>query len=152
MWPPPLLAVIIAVAVLLAFAVVWNIVTLIMSIGWRSFSQVFPYPKQRTLPTQSVHLLQYLSMMGGVMGYKTCVYLTFTVEGLVLKTNILFRLGHAPIFIPWQRITSIVEWKPLIPLSSYRLVTLDTNQTFIVGGQAALVLEVTYQKYHPTQG
>ena len=53
--------------------------------------------------------------------YNLCIHAVFAEQGLYLRPIFLFRIGHHPLLIPWEKVGPIEEKKRLITL---RFVTI----------------------------
>lgn len=86
----------------LVFAGGWCGVLLLLSHlgGWQRLAQCFPArdrpPSGRCLARQSGRV--------GPVNYSGCLTIHTSAEGLRLAVWPLFRLGHPPLFIPWDEI------------------------------------------------
>src|SRR6476469_6745769 len=83
------------------FVGMWCAVSLILSTtgGWRRLAASFP---ARSQPSGRRFFLQ-----GGKVGqvtYSGCLTIYSSQEGLHLSVWLPFRLGHPPLFIPWDAI------------------------------------------------
>ena|SRR5436190_1456489 len=83
------------------FVGMWCAVSLIRSRvgGWRRLAESFP---ARSLPSGKRFFMQ-----GGKVGqvtYNGCLTIHNSREGLYLSAWLPFRLGHPPLFIPWDAI------------------------------------------------
>lgn len=126
-------------------------VTLYSATYWTRLYKKFPYPKNKVFTQQVFYFVYYFLIWKQNYQSNISVYLGITTEGIIIKAFFLFRLGRPPIFIPWRHIQSVSEgpWRPLTILSfKYVTVLLDTEQSFLIGGQAAIVLEEAFKKYH----
>ncbi|MBN2580658.1 MAG: hypothetical protein JXB10_16855 [Pirellulales bacterium] len=90
-------------AVLFPFVFVgmWCAVSLLLSAmgGWHRLAEKFPALHQ---PSGKPFFMQ-----GGKVGmvtYSGCLIIYNSPEGLYLSVFLLFRVGHPPIFIPWNAI------------------------------------------------
>ena len=68
--------------------------------GWRALAE--SYPAQAGLPGQRFRW-RSLRMRRGA-SYNGCVHLVSSPMGLGLSVMRLFRVGHAPIFVPWDEV------------------------------------------------
>jgi hypothetical protein len=83
------------------FVGMWCAVSLILSTlgGWRRLAESFP---ARGEPSG-----RRFSMQGGRVGpvkYGGCLTIYSSPEGLYLSVWLPFRLGHPPLFIPWDAV------------------------------------------------
>lgn len=84
------------------FAGGWCFVMLLLSRlgGWHRLAERFPgrdrQPSGRRFSMQSGRV--------GLVNYSSCLTIHTSAEGLHLAVWPLFRLGHPPLFIPWDEI------------------------------------------------
>lgn len=81
------------------FVGMWCAVSLVLSTigGWRRLAESFP---ARGQPSGKRFFMQ-----GGKVGlvtYSACLTIYSSSEGLYLSVWLPFRLGHPPLFIPWN--------------------------------------------------
>ncbi|HTR40846.1 MAG TPA: hypothetical protein VMH87_04460 [Pseudomonadales bacterium] len=86
------------------FVGMWCFVSLAISMlgGWRRLAESFP---ARGEPSG-----KQFSMQGGKVGqanYSGCLTIYSSPEGLYLSIMFPFRLGHPPLFIPWDAIHNV---------------------------------------------
>lgn len=68
--------------------------------GWRQLAQYYRYAGQAI--NKKKHM-QSVSMRAG-MGYRNCLTIGASFEGLYMAILFPFRAGHPPLFIPWHDI------------------------------------------------
>lgn len=90
---------------LIGFPVLWLFLTGVISFigGWYFLAKAHPASERlmeqgREFGFQSV----YIGLLGG---YRSCVSVTVLDGGILLRTFILYRFMHRPIFLPWDRMT-----------------------------------------------
>jgi hypothetical protein len=86
------------------FVGMWCGISLLLSLigGWHRLGQSFrasEWPSGRRFLVQS-------GSVGGV-GYRNCLTIYSSPEGLYLSVMLPFRLAHPPLFIPWEEIHDI---------------------------------------------
>ena len=94
----------------LFFVGMWCGVSMLLSVagGWRRLAQRYP---ARGLPTGKRFGWQGARL--GWVNYNNCMTIYSSAEGLHLSVWFLFRLGHPPVFIPWEAIRNEQERKVL---------------------------------------
>lgn len=113
---------------LVGFVGLWCLVCLLLSIlgGWRRLATVF---STRKLPSGSRYSFQ--SARIGKAAYKNCLTIHPTTEGLYLSVMFLFRIGHPPLLIPWEKMRNPVthrffRWESVkVEIGSPTLTTLE---------------------------
>lgn len=101
MWREPIVYVVLGG---LFFLLLWALVSFLVARGggWTRLARAFPRPET---PWTIQETLYFRSLaLGRTTRYALCVTVLIAQEGLVLKTNALFHLFHAPIFAPWGAI------------------------------------------------
>ena len=85
----------------LAFAAIWSLVSLILSVvgGWSGLAKQYRCQQQ-----PAGESLRHYWMMMGVVSYRGVATLQARPEGLYLSMMVLFRLGHPALLIPWSDI------------------------------------------------
>jgi hypothetical protein len=96
---------------LACFVVFWVFVCYLISLlgGWFSLSTRY----RRPAGLRPYDAAWMVSMSVGLSSYRSCVNLRADNGGLYVGMSILFRAGHAPLFIPWH---------DLQPLRPYRFL------------------------------
>lgn len=84
------------------FPALWVAVSLAVSAlgGWRTLAKVYPQltpPAGRTFGWRSGRL--------GSSNYNSCLWFVSGPAGLGLSVLFMFRIGHAPLFIPWTDVS-----------------------------------------------
>jgi hypothetical protein len=87
----------------LFFVGLWCAVSMGLSLigGWFELASVYPLP--RTFEGTRWHFRSANMRFGS--HYGSCLTVGADPTGLFMKTLFLFRLGHAPLFIPWNSIS-----------------------------------------------
>ena len=97
-----LLAIIVPLAFLIGFPLLWSAILWFNSriSGWSTLAGKYPYrePLNPTCFSFQSLILRYLFNYNGVL--KVCV----DDEGVYFSVLFLFRPGHAPFFVPWEEI------------------------------------------------
>jgi hypothetical protein len=90
----------------IGFPVMWVSISLLLSHmgGWSKLAKHYA-------DTEQVHGETYYMRSGsiGVVNYKSCLILSVSETGLRLSVLLPFRIGHPPIFIPWDQFHSVSE-------------------------------------------
>jgi hypothetical protein len=90
----------IAIALIVALVVaLWSGFTFLLAAlgGWRRLAETYPAlddPAGRSHSFESARI--------GRIDYENCLTLHATPRGLRLAAGFLFRVGHPPLFIPWE--------------------------------------------------
>jgi hypothetical protein len=95
-----------AIGVFVAFGTLWFAVSLLLShIGdWSTLARHYP---NMVLPTLRTFYMS--SGYVGAVSYRSCLVLRVCETGLRLSVLLPFRVGHPPIFIPWEEFYNISE-------------------------------------------
>ena len=92
---------------LLLFAGMWCVISLIISFGgWNRLAVQFRAPADPAGPQG-----RRFGMQSGKIGwatYSNCLTIHASPEGLRIAVWPIFRIGHPPLFIPWQAIQNPV--------------------------------------------
>lgn len=99
---PPLL---IILAFVIIFPILWiGIVLLIARLGgWIKLAKLFPATQER-----SGEVCGYASARFRMfVGYSRCLTITVSQSGIHMRPMLAFRIGHDPIFIPWDAVQDI---------------------------------------------
>jgi hypothetical protein len=90
------------------------IVVVIISIAsgvfgpWKKLKSIYGFMGDpQAYKTGEKYILQLLIL--GKSQYKGIVRMTITSQGLYLQPVFIFKLGHPPLFIPWNEITKLGE-------------------------------------------
>lgn len=85
----------------LLFIGVWTAVCLLMSLlgGWHRLAKVYP---GRSSPTGKCFRMQSGSF--GWVNYGNCLCIHTSPDGIDLAIMLPFRIGHPPLFIPWEAV------------------------------------------------
>lgn len=87
------------------FAGLWCTVSLVLSAGgWRQLSKSFP---ARDQPSGKRFFGE--SAKVGLVAYNRCLTIYTSPEGIYLSVFLPFRLGHPPLFIPWDAMHNASE-------------------------------------------
>jgi len=118
--------------ILIAFFVVamWCAVSLLLSAvgGWRRLAEVFP---ARGKPSGRLFSMQ--SGKVGLVSYRSCLTVLSTPEGFYLSVWLPFRLGHSPLFIPWDAVNN---------KTTRRFLWMET-EVFDVGSPSIATLQLS---------
>jgi hypothetical protein len=83
----------------LMFVSLWCAMSLLLSVGWLRVARSF----RANGPPQGSRFLLQSGWVAG-MGYRSCLTIHSSAEGLYLSVLLPFRLGCPPLFIPWVAI------------------------------------------------
>lgn len=91
------------------FTGVWLLVTtLIASMGWTALARVYREPKGLVRAPVRRFAMASMDLRRGInplpANYNGCVIVEVAPAGLHLRTWLLFRFRHPPLFIPWPQI------------------------------------------------
>ena len=130
-----------AIAFFVAFGTLWCGVSLLLShIGdWSTLARHYP---NMVLPT-----LRTFYMSSGCVGsvsYRSCLVLRVCETGLRLSVLLPFRVGHPPIFIPWEEFRNISEDRAWF----YSFVHAELGRPVV--GTVGLPLGI--RQYMPSEG
>jgi len=97
------LAVLIPLGFLIVFPLFWMGIGVLISFwGWRWLAAQYPEPRPFTG--------DYATGRSGAVGmsrYNHVLRVGADSEGLALAVMFLFRVGHPPLFIPWEEVASV---------------------------------------------
>lgn len=87
----------------LFFVLLWVAISFLISrlSGWGDLASYYSYNGQ--LVTRKLYLQS--GSLRWLTGYRGCLTIGATPEGLYLAVLFLFRMGHEPLFIPWREIS-----------------------------------------------
>ncbi|MBX2863000.1 MAG: hypothetical protein KTR27_05555 [Leptolyngbyaceae cyanobacterium MAG.088] len=93
----------------LGFPVLWCTVSLLLAYigGWAKLANQY-----LDVPEREKRLERIYGMQSGYIGttrYKGCLNFRIYEEGLGLSVLFLFRIGHPPLFIPWDQFHAMSE-------------------------------------------
>ena len=96
----------IPVAFAIAFPIMWAAVSLVLAHmgGWSKLAQCYADPGNVIGKTYYMR-----SGFVGPINYKSCLNLRVSESGLGLSVLFPFRIGHPPLFIPWDQFHSVSE-------------------------------------------
>ncbi len=106
---------------ILIFIAGWIGISAVISIlgGWFWLAKQFPLTNESGVVIDSFTWkslnLNYLA------GYRSCVNIKITDNGLILKTSLLFSFLHSPIFIPWNVISDLTYKKGLFQRAIFQV-------------------------------
>jgi hypothetical protein len=85
----------------LFFVGLWVTICLVLSLlgGWRRVAHQYP---GRTSPSGKCFRMQSGSF--GWVNYGNCLNIQTSAEGIDVAIMLPFRLGHPPLFIPWEAV------------------------------------------------
>lgn len=107
----------------LGFAAFWCVIIVLISFasGWQNLARYF---RAVSKPAGQVFVLQTCSINGA--DYKGALNFVVAEEGLYLAVLPIFRMGHAPLLIPWTAISEFETRK--IFWVSRRETTISVSQ------------------------
>ena len=117
------LIVLIVVAFIIAFPIIWIVTVWLISLGgWAQLAQRYRAPLSLP-PAASRH--KWLGQYGFVnrARYGNALILTAHETGLLLETVPLFRINHPPLFIPWEAFHNA----SLVTFRHHELVQLEVG-------------------------
>ena len=93
------------------FVCFWLIVssTIAEVSGWKAMASQY----RAVRPPEGIRYLWRSMRLNAFAGYNHCLNVTLCPGGLHLVPSLLFRFGHAPLLVPWDRIGPI-ERRPFI--------------------------------------
>jgi hypothetical protein len=105
-WSRPMeenwLPILIALGFLVVFPLFWMFISLVISLwGWHWLARQYPEPGPFPGAYQT-----WRSGMVGLSRYNHVLHVGANAEGLSLRVMFLFRVGHPPLFIPWEEVIS----------------------------------------------
>jgi hypothetical protein len=94
-------------AIVVIFPVFWIGISFILSRvgGWGALAERYPDLGQADVP--EAQTFRWRSVGLGAVNYGSCVTLRICDSGIGLSVMLPFRLGHPPLFIPWNELHSI---------------------------------------------
>jgi hypothetical protein len=96
------LPILIALGFLIVFPLFWMSISMLISLcGWRWLAAQYPEPG----PFQGAYRT-WKSGMVGLSRYNHVLHVGADSDGLALRVMFLFRVGHPPLFIPWDDVAS----------------------------------------------
>jgi hypothetical protein len=122
-----------------AFVVGWVLVTGLISIigGWSSLARRYPLPEHKG---EVIEKFRWRSVnFNYLSAYRSCVNITLTDLGVILKPTFLFSAFHKPIFFLWKDISNTEYVKGIF--GSKRLVFYLGRTRVAVGGRPAEVIK-----------
>ena len=117
------------------FVVGWMLVSGLVAVlgGWSTLARRFPLPDHRG--TVHEHFGWRSLSLNYITSYRSCVNITLTELGVVLKTTLLFSAFHKPIFFRWTDISNPEYIKGIF--GTKRLVFYLGPTRVAVGGRPA---------------
>lgn len=90
------------------FVSIWFVVSFMWGIlsGWMKISRIYKKPKNLKFKGKWLVSNSFKSGLLFMSGYHRIVMFGVSDEGLFIKMMFLFRIGHPPLFIPWNKITA----------------------------------------------
>lgn len=100
----------IPVAFVIGFTIMWAAASLLMSHvgGWANLAKHYPDNVDEQGETHGM-----CNGYVGVISYKLCLILGVCKNGLRLSVLLPFRIGHPPVFIPWDQFHRVYEKRVL---------------------------------------
>jgi hypothetical protein len=97
---------------LLALPIFWVGISFTLGMfGWRHLAH--SYPAERTSQGRTWYM-EWGQI--GLTHYRAALILTATMEGLRIAVLFPFRIGHPPIFIPWEDLSAVRDRWTFIPV------------------------------------
>ena len=96
-------------AILVCFAAFWSFVVFVIGRlgGWGGLARAFP--AQGPAQGQSWHFIS--ATIGFLGSYRNALNVTVSPAGIYIRPILVFRIGHAPILIPWHAVTEATSNK-----------------------------------------
>lgn len=118
---------------------IWGIVSILISHigGWWALSKRYPADGNCECKT-----FRMRSGRIGLANYGMCLVLTICESGLRMSVLFPFRIGHPPIFIPWNEFHRVMESRILI----WRNLEADIGTPVV----AHIVLPIWLRDYIPS--
>ena len=87
------------------FACFWLIVSSVIAgfSGWKAMAGQYRAARR----PEGIHYRWRSMYLSSFTAYSGCVNVTLSSEGVFLVPSLLFRFGHAPLLIPWERIGAL---------------------------------------------
>ncbi len=130
----------IAIAFFTFFVGMWCAIMLLLSRlgGWHRLAQQFPAPAERRGTRFGMQ-----SAKVGWVSYGNCVTIHAAPDGIFLEVWPLFRLGHAPLLLPWHAMHNIrvnqILWLSLVSvdIGEPRITTIQLSKKVFDAARAA---------------
>ncbi len=86
------------------FVVIWVSVCLVLSFagGWRSLARAYRAPVAAPVAAPKGAWVERRAVFSGAARYKNVLRLRADEAGVYLSVVALFRIGHPPLFVPWE--------------------------------------------------
>jgi hypothetical protein len=118
-----ILGILVPVAFLVVFPAFWCFVTWIIgAMGWRTIASLYP---DRNPPEN--YPLEGVMGRVGVAQYRGVLMLGVSDAGIHMSVQVLFRVGHPPILVPWHAIESVSAGHAVRWLSTRALALRGTR-------------------------
>lgn len=103
----------ISVAFAFAFPLFWIAVSLLLAHmgGWAKLAEKYPEVRNRVESPSETYRMRSGSV--GATNYSKCLNLRVYDDGLRVSVLLPFRIGHPPLFIPWDQFHSVSEKRVL---------------------------------------
>ncbi len=114
----------VVLVLVLAFPPFWLLLTLVIARvgGWAGAAKLYPARRR----PEGTHFSGLSLRIAPATSYGRCISATFSRDGLWLAPFWLFRFGHRPLLIPWERVGPPAEQRVLwfrwtcLPIASGR--------------------------------
>lgn len=129
------------VVLISCFIGMWCSICLFLSMlgGWNRLAKIFRTP---SAPSGKRFVMQ--SGRVGLVNYSGCLTIYSSSEGLYLSVWFLFRLGHSPLFIPWDAVHNAKARKFLwfervtFDVGQPRIATIELSRQVFTGCKTAV--------------
>jgi len=130
------------------FALMWVGIVAVLSVlgGWARLSSRYPSRSNET-----GQRFRFASMALGAslfpVNYSHCLTVQVGSSGIGIRPFILFRLFHAPLFIPWSAVAECKRKKRIFGM--YTAVYLaDPANRLLFGGRLGEVIQGQFDEFH----
>jgi hypothetical protein len=136
--------------ILLQGIITWLTVSYIGSwlSGWQSLA--WKYHARRKITGETFHMQSAAMGISSYINqtmYHGCLTIVANSEGIYVVPMLIFRLGHAPLFIPWSHLR-IGEWEFLWVKYPILTISNDSCTKFVVSKEI-LKYKLEAPKYNP---
>jgi hypothetical protein len=124
------LTLILIIGLAIWFVFLWTLVMTLLSLisGWRRFSLLYPAPV--TAGDNTSLKFSMCSIRVGLISYNNIADVIFSHSGIVLKVMKIFSFMHKPIFIPYEKITDVMQGRKFFIYTSFKV---DGKKIFFYG-------------------
>lgn len=124
--PPTLVLILIPILFPIVFVSFWCLVVYLISrFGWAGMAKDFATDTHKPEGGTSFYGISGRFGLMAMGNYKSVLNVTLLPQGIHLTPNVLFRFGHQPLLIPWEKVSN-VEQRSLGPFKDI-VVTMTHN-------------------------